>query len=163
MKSDKQLFPNLVHIIEQGKKKLAVTVNSAVVLTYWHVGEAINEHILKNERAEYGKEIVATVSLQLVDKYGKSFELRNLRRMMQFAEIFPDLDIVSPLATQLSWSHFLVLFPLKSNESRIFYAQNAIEANWGKRELPAKEKLEQKLHSILLEARQRIEMGKLDA
>ncbi len=127
MKSDKQLFPNLVHIIEQGKKKVAFTVNSAVVHTYWQAGKAINEHILKNERAEYGKEIV------------------------------------SPLATQLSWSHFLVFLPLKSNGTHIFYAQNVIEGNWGKRELPAKEKLEQKLHTILLEARQRIEMGKLDA
>jgi predicted nuclease of restriction endonuclease-like (RecB) superfamily len=132
---DKQLFPNLVQIIEQGKKQVAVQVNSTVVLTYWQVGKTINEHILNNERAEYSKEIVATVATQLVEQFGKSFETKNLYRMMQFADLFADFEIVVPLARQLSWSHFLALLPLKSNETRIFYAQKAIEANWGKREL----------------------------
>jgi len=71
---DLQLFPNLVQIIEQGKKQLAIQINSTVVLTYWQVGKTINEHILNNERAEYGKEIVLTLSTQLVERYGKSFE-----------------------------------------------------------------------------------------
>uniref|UniRef100_Q3ASN3 Cytoplasmic protein n=1 Tax=Chlorobium chlorochromatii (strain CaD3) TaxID=340177 RepID=Q3ASN3_CHLCH len=132
---DKQLFPNLVQIIEQGKKQLAVQVNSTIVLTYWQVGKTINEHILNNERAGYAKEIVATVATQLVEQFGKSFETKNLYRMMQFAELFHDFEIVVPLARQLSWSHFLALLPLKSNDARIFYAQKAIEANWGKREL----------------------------
>ncbi len=44
--------------------------------------------------------IVTTLATQLVASYGRSFEARNLRRMMQFAEQFPDFGIVSPLATQ---------------------------------------------------------------
>ncbi len=132
---DNRLLPNLVQIIEQGKKQVAVQVNSAVVLTYWQVGKTINEHILKNKRAKYGKEVVAKVSTQLVDKFGKSFELRNLRRMMQFAEILPDIEIVVPLARQLSWSHFLILLPIKDAKAREFYAQKAIESLWSKREL----------------------------
>ena len=55
--------------------------------------------------------------------------------MMQFCIEFPDFKIVVPLARQLSWSHFLFLIPLKSIESKLYYAQNAIENNWGKREL----------------------------
>ncbi|MBN2164983.1 MAG: hypothetical protein JW717_01765 [Marinilabiliaceae bacterium] len=95
------LFQELTSIIEKGKKQVAVQVNSTVVLTYWQVGKTINEHILNNERAEYGKEIVGTVARQLTEFYGKSFEMRNLRRMMQFADQFHDIEIVSPLATQL--------------------------------------------------------------
>ena len=64
-----------------------------------------------------------------------SFEAKNLRRMMQFAEVFSDLEIVVPLARQLSWSHFLRLIPLPSQEARLFYAQHASQAAWGKREL----------------------------
>ncbi len=41
---------------------------------------------------------------------------------MQFAEVFGDLEIVVPLARQLSWSHFLLLIPLPSQEARLFYA-----------------------------------------
>lgn len=59
----------------------------------------------------------------------------NLRRMMQFAERFSDLSIVVPLARQLSWSHFTILIPLKNQEAKLFYANLAIEARLGKREL----------------------------
>jgi predicted nuclease of restriction endonuclease-like (RecB) superfamily len=55
--------------------------------------------------------------------------------MMQFAEEFPDLEIVAPLARQLSWSHFRELIPLKDEKARLFYANEAAERNWGKREL----------------------------
>jgi hypothetical protein len=55
--------------------------------------------------------------------------------MMKFAEIFQDPAIVAPLVRQLSWSHFLVLLPLKTQEARLFYARQAIEHLWSKREL----------------------------
>lgn len=54
---------------------------------------------------------------------------------MQFATIFPDREIVSPLVAQLSWTHFIILLSLKSNESRLFYAQKARDGQWSKREL----------------------------
>ena len=135
MHLDVMLFHDLAHIIEQGKNQLVKQVNSTITLVYWQVGKKINEHILNNQRAEYAKEIVATVSAQLVSKYGRNFELKNLRRMMQFANQFTDFEIVVPLARQLTWSHILILLPLKSNEEKIFYAQKAAEESLGKREL----------------------------
>ncbi|MDD3686134.1 MAG: DUF1016 N-terminal domain-containing protein, partial [Bacteroidales bacterium] len=132
---DKQLFANLVQIIEKGKKQVAVKVNSTVILTYWQIGKTINEHILNNSRAAYGKEIVATVATQLSEKFGSSFKEGNVRRMIQFSDSFDDFEILVPLARQLSWSHFLILLPLKTKESRMYYAQKAIEGTWGKREL----------------------------
>jgi len=132
---EKSLFSDLAQIIEQGKQQAVAQVNTALTLTYWHVGKKINEHILNNERAEYGKEIVSTLSTQLVDLYGKSFERKNLYRMMRFAEVFSEFLIVAPLVRQLSWSHFLILIPLESDEARLFYAQKTIEGTWSKREL----------------------------
>jgi hypothetical protein len=133
--ADKILFTDLAQIVEQGKSQLTKQVNSALTLTYWHIGNKINEHILENRRAEYGKEIISSVSLQLVEKYGKSFELRNLRRMMQFADVFQDLSIVTPLVTQFSWTHFILLNSVKTAESRSYYTQKSIEETWSKREL----------------------------
>jgi len=78
---------------------------------------------------------VPTLSAQLTKKYSKNFELRNLRRMMQFADQFSDLEIVSPLATQLSWTHFVEHMPLKNEKAREFYIREAAERHWGKREL----------------------------
>jgi len=55
--------------------------------------------------------------------------------MMQFVELFPDFQIVSPLATQLSWTHFITLLSIKNDEARLFYAQQSIANLWSKREL----------------------------
>ena len=132
---EKILFTDLAQIIDQGKNQLTKQVNSVLTLTYWHIGKKINEHILKNERAEYGRQIIGTVAKQLVEKYGSQFEEKNVRRMMRFAEVFSDFTIVAPVVRQLSWSHFLMLLPLKSEESRSYYAQKAIEETWSKREL----------------------------
>ena len=55
--------------------------------------------------------------------------------MVQFAEEFPDLEIVSPLATQLSWSHFVEILPLNDESARLYYAKEAAERHFSKREL----------------------------
>ncbi|SLM31323.1 conserved hypothetical protein [Desulfamplus magnetovallimortis] len=129
------LLRDIKTLIDQGRRQAVAAVNSALTVTYWHVGRRINEEILKGERAEYGKKVVVSLAKELITHYGKSFEAKNLRRMMQFAEVFPDVEIVVPLARQLSWSHFLALIPLKSEDARLFYARTACEASWSKREL----------------------------
>jgi hypothetical protein len=92
---------------------------------FWKIGQRINDEVLQNKRADYGKQIVVTLSRQLTDKYGRSFELRNLRRMMQFAEQFSDFEIVSPSATHLSWAHIVEVLPLKTQDAKLFYLSEA--------------------------------------
>lgn len=135
IQAEQALFTDLVQIIENGKKQVVQKVNSVLTLTYWHVGKRINDDILQNQRAEYGKQIVSLLATQLAERFGKSFEARNLRRMMQFAELFPNIEIVSPLVTQLSWTHFITLISVKKEEARQFYALQAAENLWSKREL----------------------------
>ncbi len=130
----KALFDSVCQIIEQGKRQVTAQVNSTLTLTYWHIGKTINENVLQNKRAEYGKQIVKNIADDLTSIYGKSFEARNLLRMMQFAELFPDIQIVSTLSTQLTWSHFIELFSVKKNDARIFYAQQIAESHWSIRE-----------------------------
>lgn len=129
------LLSDLKSLIEQGKRQAAAAVNSAITLTYWQVGKRINDEVLQGERAEYGKQVVASLAQELAALYGKSFELRNLRRMMQFAQTYPNFQIVSPLVSQLSWSHFTILISLSNHEARAFYARHAMEGQWSKREL----------------------------
>jgi hypothetical protein len=100
-----RLLADLVGIIESRKRTLYRQVNSGVVMMFWEVGRRINEEILKNERAEYGKQMVVTVSRQLETTYGRNFEEKNLRRMMQLARDFSDPEISATLSQQLSWSH----------------------------------------------------------
>ena len=133
------LVDDLRQIINQTRNRVAVNVNAELTLMYWHIGERINREVLGNERAEYGKQIVLTVSRQLQLEYGdKGFEPRTIRRMMQFASLFPDLQIVTPLVTQLSWTHFLLVMPIKDPLAREFYLTMAANQRWSKRTLEAK-------------------------
>ena len=132
---EKSLFSDLSQIIEQGKQQAVSQVNSTLTLTYWHVGKKINEHILNNQRAEYGRQIVPTLAEKLENSYGKQFTEKNLRRMMRFAEVFSEFTIIAPLVRQLSWSHFLMLLPIKSEPARMYYAKKTVEETWSKREL----------------------------
>lgn len=129
------LITDLRTLINEARKKVALIVNTEITLLYWHIGKRINEEVLGNQRAEYGKQIVSTVSTQLTKEYGRGFELRNLRRMMQFAELFPDFQIVAPLARQLSWSHFIELLSIKNDLGREFYLTMAASENWSIRTL----------------------------
>lgn len=131
----KNLFTELSHLIEQSQKQVVSYANSTLTILFWQVGKRINEDILGNERATYGKQIVPLIANELEQKYGRNFTEKNIRRMMQFAQEFPSFEIVVPLARQLSWSHFLILIPLKSEESRMFYADLAISERLGKRDL----------------------------
>ena len=132
---EKGLINELSLLIEESQQEVVAQANSTLTLLFWQIGKRINEDILQNKRADYGKQIVSTLSTQLKTQYGRNFELGNLRRMLQFAEQFPDLSIVVPLARQLSWSHFTILIPIKNQEAKLFYANLAANGRLGKREL----------------------------
>ncbi len=88
---------------------MAQAVNAGLTTLYWQIGARIRRDVLENKRAEYGAEILATLSRQLVPEFGRGFEEKNLRRMIQFAEVFPDVEIVATLRRQLGWTHFTML------------------------------------------------------
>jgi predicted nuclease of restriction endonuclease-like (RecB) superfamily len=129
------LFTLVSGLIEEARQTLSRQANSTTVFLFWRIGQQVNSEILHHQRAEYGQKIVPTLSAQLSASYGRSFEVRNLRRMMQFAEQFPDFGIVSPLATQLSWSHIIEVLPLKTAEARLYYLREVASRQLGKREL----------------------------
>lgn len=129
------LLNDLVTLIENTKKQVVSYANSSLTLLFWHIGDRILRHTLQNRRAEYGKQIVVTVSRELQKQYGRNYEEKNLRRMIQFSEKYPDIDKVATLSRQLSWSHFLVLIPIKDPKARDFYASFAYENSYSVREL----------------------------
>jgi predicted nuclease of restriction endonuclease-like (RecB) superfamily len=133
-----QLLDDLRSLIRQTREGVAQGVNSALVLLYWQVGQRIRRDILQEKRADYGEQIVPTLSAQLVADYGDGFSKRNLFRMIRFVEVFPDQQIVSALSKQLSWSHFVEIIPLKNDLQRDFYAEMCRVERWNVRTLRAK-------------------------
>lgn len=130
------LLADLHSIIDQARQHVASTANYQLTMMYWHIGDRINRELLGNERAAYGKQIVATVSRQLQEGYGGSgFDEKNIRRMMQFSRQFTDEKIVATVSRQLSWSHIVEILPLKDELQREFYLTMAASGKWGVRRL----------------------------
>ena len=135
MNPEQSLFDEISTLIEQSRRAIYAQASGTTAVLFWKIGQCVNSEILKNKRAGYGGQIVVTLSRQLTEKYGRSFEEKNLRRMLQFAEQFADEKIVVSLSRQLSWSHFLALIPLKSAEAKMFYARESMNGGLGVREL----------------------------
>lgn len=117
------LYQELILLIEQSHRQMVSHANSTLTILFWQVGKRINEEVLHHTRAEYGKQIVPSISIHLEQRFGRNFTEKNVRRMIQFAEQFEDFEIVVPLARQLTWSHILILLPLKSKDAQLYYAK----------------------------------------
>lgn len=135
MPSADPLIGDIRTLIEETRSAVAVTVNTAMTLLYWRIGKRICEDILGNERAGYGDEMVATLSQQLTTDYGRGFSEKSLRHMIVFSETFPELEIVSTLSRQLSWSHFKEIIYLKQPLQKEFYAEMCRVERWSVRTL----------------------------
>ena len=130
---NRAVFSDIKSFIEQSKQEIAVTVNATLSTLYWQIGKRINEEILKSKRAEYGKQIVATLSRQLTGEYGKGWSKRQLHHCIRFAEVFPDFQIVHTLCTQLSWSHLRQIIPMDDLLKREFYIEMCKLEKWSVR------------------------------
>jgi predicted nuclease of restriction endonuclease-like (RecB) superfamily len=145
MDLNNRLFADIKRFIDQGKQQVAQAVNIGVTATYWNVGKRIKEDILENKRAEYGKQILHALSTKLTIEFGKGWSEKQLRHCLHFAETFPEVEIVSALWRQLSWSHFKSIINLKTDLEREFYAQMCRIENWSTRTL------QKKIDSMLFE------------
>ena len=134
--SSQSLISDLRQIVEQCRNRVALNVNAELTMMYWHIGERINRDLLGNQRAEYGKQIVSSVSRQLQEEFNsKGFASRNIHRMMQFAQQFPDFQIVTTLSTQITWSHVVEVLSLPADIQREFYLTLAASEQWSVRRL----------------------------
>ena len=128
------LFTSIRQLIEESKQQVTVAVNATMSMLYWRIGVAINEELKQYEGEQnYGKQIVATLWRQLQSEYGTSFSEKNLRRMMQFASVFPDEKIVVSLIRQLSWTHVIAVIPIEDPLKRDFYIEMCKLEKWSVR------------------------------
>ena len=96
-----ELLGDIRALIESARQRATAMVNSELTLC-WRIGRRIHTEVLVGERAGYGEQIVPAVAAQLTRDYGGGFAEKSLRRMVQFAAIFPEEPIVATLSRQLS-------------------------------------------------------------
>ena len=143
--SASQLMHEIQQLIEQSRSSVAVTVNAGLTMLYWQIGRRINQELLQDQRADYGQRVLHTLSAKLTVDYGQGFSEKNLRRMIQFSQVFIDEKIVVSAIRQLSWTHFIALIPLKNTVQREFYTEMCRIEKWSVRTL------RQKINSMLYE------------
>ena len=133
--SDKSLYNKIASILEESRKFVATTVNTAMVQTYFEIGRLIvEEEQHGNVRAEYGKETLKNLSIKLTANYGKGFSVTNLKQMRDFYLTYQIRQTVSDQFT-LSYSHYLFLMRIDNPEERKFYEIESSQNNWSLREL----------------------------
>lgn len=129
------LHAELRALIASSRQRLAGAVNAELTRLYWSVGQRLRTEVLGDARANYGAKLLEQLGQQLAHEFGRGFESRNLRRMVKFAEAFPDAAIVSTLSAKLSWSHMVAIVAIKNPQAHQFYAQQAAQDGWSVREL----------------------------
>jgi predicted nuclease of restriction endonuclease-like (RecB) superfamily len=129
------LLEYLGQLIEQARHVASSQVNATLTMRNWLIGRAINTNILGHDRADYGKQIVVSLARQLTERFGPGFDRPTVFRMVQFAQIYPDHEIVVSLARQLSWTHLVAILPLPNEEARDFYVRETVAQTLGVRDL----------------------------
>lgn len=143
--ADPILLPELRQLIDAAKERAATAINAELTLLYWQLGNRIHREILRQERAGYGEQIVSSLGRQLTGEYGRGFSAKNLRHMIRFAEEFPEVEKVSALRRQLSWTHIKSLIYLNDPLKRDFYIELCQLEGWSSRQL------QQRIQSMLFE------------
>ena len=96
-----ELLNSIIGLIDQTRHFVAKTVNQELTLLYWKIGKTINEEILKNDRADYGKKLIKNLSEELSTRYGSGFNKRNLHSFIKLNSIIQDFTIVHTLCAKL--------------------------------------------------------------
>jgi len=133
--NEDKIYNEITILIEEAKRNVAIKVNSEMTMLYWNIGRYITKNILNNEKPEYGKAVIESLSQKLVKEYGRGYSIRNIRKMLKFYEYFNNIEIWPTLSAKLSWSHFVELLQIQDKIKREFYFTMCINENWSVRTL----------------------------
>ena len=128
-------FDVVLELINSARIRAVAAANKTLIELYWSIGEYISQQIATDGWGEGTVEALAEY-IQKRQPNARGYSARNLWRMMQFYETYRDLPKLSPLVTELSWTHnLLILSRCKREEEREFYLRVCLREKWGKREL----------------------------
>ncbi|VXC19814.1 conserved hypothetical protein [Flavobacterium sp. 9AF] len=159
---NRELFQQVVDLLQNARQQVLRTVNSTMVYTYFEIGRIIVEEEQKGkERAEYGKQLLKGLSEQLKKEFGKGFSVDNLQNMRKLFLIYSNYETASSISENsvsksetvssnsnlinsdykfavsfiLTWSHYVFLLSIDDEKERKFYEIESIKNKWSVREL----------------------------
>lgn len=136
IKVSSQFLGDVRAIIESGQQHAYKIAGQVAVVTYWNIGKRIVEEEQQGEeRAEYGKRIIETLSVSLVSDFGNSYNPKNLRAFRSFYLKFNDFEIWNACVPNLQWTHFRSLLRVEDDNARYWYMREASREMWKSRTL----------------------------
>jgi predicted nuclease of restriction endonuclease-like (RecB) superfamily len=137
------LTQDVKNLIGSAQKTAIKAVDTGRVVLYWNIGKRIYEELQSGkDRADYGKHVIKTLSLDLEPVYGSGYSVRQLELMRQFYKIFSNTNA---LHSQLNWTQYKLLIRIEDNDKREFYIAESCKNIWSSREL------ERQINSSLFE------------
>lgn len=131
--NEEQLFAQIKQMLDNARRQIARTVNTATIDAYWQVGKYIVEYEQQGKaRAEYGKGVIQRLSKRLMAEYGGGFTTTNLKVMRRFYLLYPKGHTV---CDELSWSHYRHLIKVENEAARNYYMSECVAENWSVRQL----------------------------
>ena len=92
---NKEIFKQVVDLLQQARQQVLRTVNSTMVYTYFEIGRIIVEEEQNGkERAEYGKQLLKGLSKELNNEFGKGFSVENLDKMRKFYRTYSNSEFL---------------------------------------------------------------------
>jgi len=144
-KKQQPLLTDVRQLIEAARQRVAQTVNAELTQLYWQVGRCISRELLKRQRADYGKQVMAALARQLTADFGKGWSEQQLRHCVRLAAVFAQDLILSTLRRELTWSHIKTLIYIEELFKRDFYLEICRVEHWSVRQL------QERINSLLFE------------
>ena len=127
------LLNDIQSLIENAQDKVIRAVDTQRVMLYWNIGQRIYEELQDGkDRADYGKQLLRTLSSDLEPMFGSGYSVRQLELMRQFYKVFPNANT---LHSQLNWSQYKLLIRIEDDDKREFYIAESIKNSWSSRAL----------------------------
>ena len=128
-----KMISDIELLVNASKNELATSINKVMTVTYWSIGKYIVEFEQNgNAKAEYGKNLLSTISKELTLRLGKGYSRPNLNNMRKFYLKYSNCQTVSE---KLSWSHICELIKIDDELERNFYEKECVVENWNVRTL----------------------------
>jgi predicted nuclease of restriction endonuclease-like (RecB) superfamily len=133
MPFDPQFLDDLKSIWLRSRRQAFSLVNTVQIGCYWEIGRRITQEEQKgNVRADYGTFLLRELAAALAQDLGKALDERELRKIRQFYQCFPDQETVR---TELTWTHYRLLLRIDDYAARIWYVKEAADQGWSSRQL----------------------------
>jgi len=128
-------YNDIKQLLQKARNSVYQTINTTMTQTYWQIGQRIVEQEQEGkERAKYGTQLIKNLSLELTKEFGDGFSVDNLKNMRRFYLSYQKSETLSH-KFKLSWSHYIFLTRILTEDERDFYEIEASQNSWTLKEL----------------------------